>query len=730
MKQHWKKRRRLKKVRAILQAGFLFLAGMDQEARRLTRLARGPVMEADLAKNRAVPKVHANPLSKQLAHRYHIHEVLFSKFILFFIYRDYPDDTADSALAQESLSTSSLGRPSNSGRKEGFRGKFSIGRVRSRSPAARAIPSPSLSPTCTPVHPSFPPQTFLQNGHDETSLPAESDSYKIHYPARPLSSSSSEDDRHPYANPDLVISYAVEPLPKSPLRSAMQFPPRNDSNLTVTDSFTTLTLSNSGTRSTLSSDGLSTSSSSRDRLSSLQGRDISSPVSAHSISKDEQVLPVPPPGVVNLPGWTDRVTTPAFSLISLEEARAQRMRGSSNHDTASRSSNASAVSSSMTPIPSNEHETTNIADVISSGGSVSRTRGRTISAGAKAKNALQTIVGQKPDRRGSEPAIFGNQPPLGAQPNKTLKHKKSGFMRLFNSGKTNEKDEPEAPPVPSLSDAYAAHNQQHSRGAQKATLHRIPVPSISPSMFEASPVHDTISSGDSSTSVSASLNPRRTPPSLHINTLSQGLVPRGAASARGSDEFHQTRTLPTSSETPWQIESQPQSAPANVSQFPSLRLRPVSSLFSTHFADHIVSDPRPIYETDLDTPRSSSPTGLVSPVTPASYSRSSNEPSMTSISGDSSSLVQAFQEQIIFAKKAWQQHIWELEGQVRDLKAEVEELKASGKDNTFCSTCGRGEKRSPDGPKHDILSAPGAGSVVNRPRARTGTSSRFGNAMP
>lgn len=64
MKQHWRKRRRLKKVRAILQADFLFLAGMDQEARRLTHLARGPVMEADLAKNRAVP-------------RYHTHEVLF-----------------------------------------------------------------------------------------------------------------------------------------------------------------------------------------------------------------------------------------------------------------------------------------------------------------------------------------------------------------------------------------------------------------------------------------------------------------------------------------------------------------------------------------------------------------------------------------------------------------------------------------------------------------------------
>lgn len=544
-----------------------------------------------------------------------------------------------------------------------------------------------------------------------------------------MSSSSSEDDRHPYANPDLVISYAMEPLPKSPLRSAMQFPPRNDSNLTVTDSFTTLTLSNSGTRSTLSIDSYSSSSSSRNRLSSLQGRDISSPVSAHSISKDEQVLPVPPPDVVNLPGWTDRATGPAFSLISLEEARAQRMRGSSNHDAAPRSSNASAVSSSTTPFPSNEHEIANIADVTSSGGTVSRTRGRTISAGAKAKNALQTIVGQKPDRRESEPAIFGNQPPLGAQPNKTLKHKKSGFMRLFNSGKTNEKDEPEAPPVPSLSDAYAAHNQQHSRGAQKATLHRIPVPSISPSMFEASPVHDTISpSGDSSTSVRATLNPRRTPKSLHIDTFSQGLVPRGAASARGGDEFHQTRTLPASSETPWRIESQPQSAPANASQFPSLKLRPVSALFSTHFGDHIVSDPETIYETDLDTPRSSSPTGLVSPVTPASYSRSSNEQLYkSSISGDSSSLVHALQEQVT---PAWQQHIWELEGQVRDLKAEVEELKAFGKDNAFCSTCGRGEKRSPDGPKRDIGSAPGAASVVNRPRARTGTSSRFGNAMP
>jgi len=85
-------------------------------------------------------------------------------------------------------------------------------------------------------------------------------------------------------------------------------------------------------------------------------------------------------------------------------------------------------------------------------------------------------------------------------------------------------------------------------------------------------------------------------------------------------------------------------------------------------------------------------------------------------SEDQSTVIQALQDQIVSAKKVWQQHSWELECQVRDLKAELEDLRSarSGK----CETCGSEndvateERKDSEHPKKR--------GVVNRPRARTG----------
>ena len=90
-------------------------------------------------------------------------------------------------------------------------------------------------------------------------------------------------------------------------------------------------------------------------------------------------------------------------------------------------------------------------------------------------------------------------------------------------------------------------------------------------------------------------------------------------------------------------------------------------------------------------------------------------------SEDQSSAIQALQEQIVTARKAWQQHIWELEGQVRDLKAEVENLRTTGNNKGYCDVCGRGK------PEEDGHTDTKKVGVVNRPRARTGDAARFGN---
>lgn len=95
---------------------------------------------------------------------------------------------------------------------------------------------------------------------------------------------------------------------------------------------------------------------------------------------------------------------------------------------------------------------------------------------------------------------------------------------------------------------------------------------------------------------------------------------------------------------------------------------------------------------------------------------------------DQSSVIRTLQEQIITARKAWQHQLWELEGQVRDLKAEVEELRAKEGGQEYCAACGRGTHVAQmSGLRLEDLRNAGVkvGGVVNRPRARTGVGSRF-----
>ena len=93
---------------------------------------------------------------------------------------------------------------------------------------------------------------------------------------------------------------------------------------------------------------------------------------------------------------------------------------------------------------------------------------------------------------------------------------------------------------------------------------------------------------------------------------------------------------------------------------------------------------------------------------------------------DQSSVIRTLQEQIVAARKAWQQQLWELEGQVRDLKAELEDLRVADDGKNYCATCGRGSAAA-SGPRIEDLRKAGVkvGGVVNRPRARTGVGSRF-----
>ncbi|KAJ3516461.1 hypothetical protein NLJ89_g1116 [Agrocybe chaxingu] len=634
------------------------------------------------------------------------------------------------ALAQESMSTHSLGRPSAPPQRETLRNKFSLGRLRSDS--SSTAPPPVPSPVRTPVNHRFPSPA---GASDLPTSPLDSPNpnapfVRNTYPAQP------EDAFHPYANPDLIVSYAEEQAPAPTSRTSNYLPTRNESSVTVAESLSADSMSRTTVRSnsaTLTPDTSINSVSSRQRISSINPKTISSPVSVvrslqrvdspASDMRQEQTATMPPPGVSHLHGWTERQVAPAFSLISLEEARAQRMRSSTVLDSSRISTSSGIDASSASCSGEAESSTSATMTEYPLGNMAARARGRSISAGSKAKNAFQTIVGQpKMERRDSEPSVVPQQ----GLPGKTLKHKKSGFMRLFNAGKAQEKDGRESPPpVPSLPDH--TNQSQPLQRTPKSTVTRVPVPSFSSSLLEAVDIQrSNPSTNEGGDSWKPNLfSPRRVPPALSIST-----APGASARVPGSvfpDRAQQGMSMGgLQVEKPWSNNLQPQSAPANVSEFPALKLRPVSTVFSAQFGDHIVSaESRSSDETtDLDTPRSPSPTGIMSPVTPG-FSRSSNEQPQITVTGnsDDSSAVRALQGQFVTAKKAWQRQVQELECQVRDLKIELEELK-NRNSGDYCQSCGRGDTK--DGP----ISTPATSSVINRPRARTGTSSRFGSVLP
>ncbi|PPQ62971.1 hypothetical protein CVT24_006077 [Panaeolus cyanescens] len=601
------------------------------------------------------------------------------------------------ALAQESMSSNSLARPSQPA-KETLRNKFSLGRIRSDTPTSPVPPSPSTR-TFSNIKGSSSPR-----GYESTS--EKTYSYVS-------TDTRAGDSVHPYANPDLVETYTDESSQGSP---PSYLPPRNDSSVTVTQFSPP-----SGARA-LHPDSSTHPINPRHRPSAFQARDISSPVPVITPSQHLDGAPHEmPPSINHLPGWTERNVTPGFSLISLEEARAQRMRAAtSNVD--SRISTISGSSNTSAPFPSADSEASNLTQASdSSAFSVlsSRNRGRSISAGAaKAKNALQTFVGQpKPERRDSEPAV----PPLPqgvTSQGKTLKHKKSGFMRLFNGNKTSERDEAaEVPPVPNLPEsANISPSQTPLR--PKVTIPRIPVPSISQSMLDPSnPSEDR--GQDLHSPSSAYLSPKRSPPALSISTdpLNQGGRSSTSVIREGS-AAQQTLTV----NRPW-LQDQPQSAPPNLSEFPSLKLRPVSTLFSAHFEHIVAPDTHTSNEIDSEPLTSSSPNTIVSPLTPASASRNHHEAMCfdAPLGLEEPPTVKHLQDQLASAKKAYQMQIWELEGQVRDLKAELDLIKSKSRSDV-CLACGR--------EKDELTNATAPKSVVNRPRARTGTSTRFGSVLP
>lgn len=601
---------------------------------------------------------------------------------------------------------SNINTPSN----KPVRHNFSLPRPRPQYPTSPIPPVPtSTSPRS---------ETYSYPNH----LKASSDS-DPRLPRRPHTADDQPvGESHPYANPEFALPETVH-VTTSPSSSSFSGLRKDSVGLTSEPQ--------PAAPKPVMTD-LATPPRHRERTSShgssLRGK-ISSPIAVvnpatkplDAIIRDGRPPPLSPNRA--LPAWVDIPTSPSFNLVSLEEARAQRVRTQSAISPASSGSISSSSRQLAFPEPDQGTQNAHSRPSSSGTGAAPRPRARSISAGAKAKSALNSIVGNSSNsKKSSDP--LDEQTPQGKP---ALRHKKSGLMRLFN-GVSKDKSGP--PPVPALSDAH--HNTPMSTPSTPPAVpksHRVPVPRLTTSDHS-----DSSSSTESHTRVeepvtlrSLSKTPpaaKRTPPPLSISTGSTGLRPISTAPAsagpRGAPSSPSSKLTVGNSRVP------PQSAPSERTDFPSLSLRPVSAAFSAHFSEHIVSPLSEFRDANrASTP--STPLDAFTPITPGSSMRSTH--SRTTIvslssSDDQSALIQALQEQIITSKKAWQQQIWELECQVRDLKAEVEELRqdpSSGTETEYCEVCHRGQP--PEGDS-EVNKSHG---VVDRPRPKTGDGSgRFG----
>ncbi|KAG9314256.1 hypothetical protein JVU11DRAFT_5044 [Chiua virens] len=566
----------------------------------------------------------------------------------------------------------------------------------------------SKSQNISQSHASLPRATVSLDGRSPSSMsfesvhivPSSCDTFRTsthpEYGSTPSPVSQERPPRdgfvHPYANPDLVASYTPpsETAPSNhPTLGDMS---GSDSNSTVTDS----TSPRSAAFSDITAETSSTSLTSRDLPQGnlrVNGKEISLPISVLRQSDVSYVdrntkflsLHPPPPGFEGPLRSNPR--SPAVALISLQEAQArERVRSSTAHTTPARPKLPFPGADDISEITEDQTEEMDTVSI--------HARTRSISGGTRHKFIPQSPVLSQVTEIREEPLVSVSP---NAVSGRVLKHKKSGFMRLF-SGRNSEGDKERSPPPILPTDVHAEQSLQVGRPSKLTKASR---PSFSP-MLRASSASNTT----------------RQPPSLSIITKASDH--NVATPAPG----HASATV--SNFTPPQPLSLtvPQSAPPGNTDFTGLKLRPVSTSFSAHFAD-IVTGTVEAVQRDVHTPSSiaSSITAL-SPFTPVSVRRSDDvSTSAIETSVEEQLTIKGLQDQLVSAEEARQQQIWELRGQIRDLTVELEDLRAVD-NKLYCEVCGRGDPQGRQAsPSHE--QQPKKVGVVNRPRVRTGDTARF-----
>jgi len=586
-------------------------------------------------------------------------------------------------LAQASVSSASLVSPQSTLTQTSLRQKLSLPKIRTRA-VSSATTSPS-SPRSIMYSPLSKGPSSPQSEH--WNVPTDAASIFTNRSPSPVS--------HPYANPELSRVRTRDSIyPKSfvsfDTQSEESFP-RSTSLATLTSATTSNSLATSPHQIVFSK------AKSRAREREISGP---MPMPSQKVTSDSRLRE----NVSVIPGWQEQ-TQVAFSLISLEEARAQR-RLTQLDSSANLSSAVPQPGCSTPPQP--------------------RPHTRSLGSGGKAKAVLQNVVTDfnRPTKQRNDPPETPDS--ASGQGLKPLKHKKSGFMRIFSKEKAPATCPPDIP-------SFSAEEHQPIPPVPRISrlpTHRVPVPPINPAVNSPADSPSPESTVDAHSSHSRS-SPKRIIPPLYINTSNPGTnrpltQAHQASNSLGSNPLQSPKpkfASPTDNE-----ENKSQSAPPGKTDFVALSLRPVSTVFSSHFADHLLgTDNRtpsePALDADSGTPTTATGSGGISPLSPdfvslrdvrGEISRSTTITSAGSSSEDSQSdVIRALQGQIFGAKEDWQRHIWELESQIRDLKAEIEGIRQAEGSGRYCEVCGRGRKKGGSVTHHRN---PGSGC---RPRACT-----------
>ena len=582
-------------------------------------------------------------------------------------------------LAQASMSSASLIQPQSVTAQASLRQKLSLPKVRTR-----AVSNSNVSPS-SPRSVIGSPLSKGPSSPSDWNVPADAVSI---FPNRSPSPPS-----HPYANPELSRTRTRDSLyPKS----FVSFDTQSEESLSRSTSVATLTSSATTSNSLATPPHQNAASKAKSRA---RDKEISGPVPLPFQHFDSD--PRLRENLNAIPGWQEQNQT-SFSLISLEEARAQRRL--TQLDSATGLSSMVSQSECSTPPQPRPHT-------------------RSLGSGGKAKAVLQSVVtdfNRPAKQRNDSSETLDNAVGQGV---KTLKHKKSGFMRIFGKDKAPTTPPPDVPSFP-IEETYSIPPVPRT---PRLPTHRVPVPPINPAVNPTSS-----STADSPTSPESTVDAHSSRPSpkppLYINTAKPGIN-------RSSTQTHQaSNSLGSSPHQPLKPPpsnggNKPQSAPPGKTDFVALSLRPVSTIFSSHFADHLLDvedkiSSEPASEVDSDTPTTATGSGGISPLSPDFVSIRDARP-MTITSAKSSSddsqpdVIRALQGQIFGAKGDWQQHVWELESQIRNLKAEIQEMRKAESSGKYCEACGRGRKKSGSLSQQRTRAPDNDNGVGNRSRAYT-----------